>query len=212
MDFSELENKIGYTFKDKELLRRAFTLSSVSLDNNEKLECFGDAVLEFIVTEALFDTCTLESELTVRRKNAVNDEALRAVSTRLGLDNYLIKGKGDTNNKKAVPSAYEALTAAVYLDGGMAEAKKFVLSTINLQAVAKKVDDYKSRLQEILQGLGEPIPEYTRKELGNPQSPDFSAEVRAFGKTFTGRGASVKAAEKAAARRACSYYENNVKK
>lgn len=212
MDFSVLENKIGYVFNDKALLQRAFTLSSVSSDNNEKLECFGDAVLEFIVTEALFDKCTLESELTVRRKNAVNDEALRAVSTGLGLDEYLIKGKGDTNNKKAIPSVYEALTAAIYLDGGMEAAKKFVLSTINLQAVAKKVDDHKSRLQEILQSLGEPLPEYSRKELGNAQNPDFSAEVSAFGKTFSGRGASVKAAEKAAAQRACNYYENNVKK
>ncbi len=211
MDFSELENKIGYTFNDKELLQRAFTLSSVSSDNNEKLECFGDAVLEFIVTEQLFDKCTLESELTVRRKNAVCDEALRAVSTGLGLDGYLIKGKGDTNNKKAIPSVYEALTAAIYLDGGMQAAKNFVLSTINLATVAKKIDDYKSRLQEILQGLGEPLPEYTRNELGDAQHPDFTAEVRVFGKTFKGRGTSAKAAEKAAAKRACLYYENNVK-
>ncbi len=209
MDFSAIENKIGYTFKDKRLLERAFTLSSVSSDNNENLECFGDAVLEFIVTEKLYFECSLESEITVRRKNAVSDEALCAVSKALGLDGFLIKGKGDTNNKKAVPSVYEALTAAIYLDGGLIAAKKFVLATVNLNAKVSADGDYKSRLQEILQSRGESLPEYTRVELGDAQHPDFTAEVSAFGRTFSGRGASAKAAEKAAAKRACEFYEGS---
>ena len=107
MDFSqkisEIEEKIKYAFRDKKLLRRAFTLSSFDKDfNNQTLEFFGDAILEFIVSERIFDRDSSEGKLTDRRKAMVSDRALTPVSKKLGLDKYLIKDSGDTKNKKAV--------------------------------------------------------------------------------------------------------------
>ncbi len=209
MDFSRLESSIGYNFKDKKLLERALTLSSSSELNNEKLECFGDAVLEFIVTEKLYGECGGEKQITVRRKGIVSDEALAKLSVKLGLDGLLIRGKGDVRNKKAVPSAYEALTAAIYLDGGMDAAKKFVLSTVDFTANAGGETDPKSSLQELAQSYGLALPEYSHRELGNAQSPDFIAEVRVFGGVYSGRGASVKSAEKAAAASALGHNPKN---
>ncbi len=199
MDFSILERKIGYVFQDKRLLERAFTLAAVSDDNNEKLECFGDAILEFIVTEKLYPICKDEREMTVRRKGIVSDKALTRLSKQLDLDEFLIKSKGDNNNKKAVPSAYESLTAAIYLDGGMQAAKAFVYRTMDFNARYVGESDPKSRLQELLQARGLSAPVYGRKELGSPQNPRFQAWVTVYGKTYTGQGANAKTAEKAAA-------------
>ena len=128
MDILAAERRIGYKFKNKNLLQRAFTLASFDAENNnEALEFFGDAVLEFIVSESIFSVDADEGELTERRKSLVCDKSLERVSRALGLDKFLIKDAGDTRNKKAVPSVYEAVTAAIYLDGGMEKAKKFHL-------------------------------------------------------------------------------------
>ncbi|MDE6585730.1 MAG: hypothetical protein K2K80_03520 [Clostridia bacterium] len=127
MDFSAAEKILNYTFKDKELLRRALTLSSYDFKKcNQSLEFFGDAIIEFIVSEKVFALDKDEGDLTNLRKSVVSDKSLGEVVRRLGLDKFLIKGEGDNNNKKAVPSAYEAVTAAIYLDGGLEAAKKFV--------------------------------------------------------------------------------------
>ena len=125
MRLEEVESKLGYTFKDKTLLKRALTLASASDDNNQLLEFFGDAILEFIVSERIFNENSTEGALTEKRKTLVSDSALAPVSKKLGLDKFLIRGKKDNFNKKAIPSAYEAAVAAIYLDGGMDEAKKF---------------------------------------------------------------------------------------
>lgn len=202
----ELESAIGYTFNDKSLLERALTLSSAErVNNNEILEFFGDAILEFIVSEKLFSDGGTEGVLTERRKSLVSDTALAPVSEKLGIDRYLIRGKADNFNKKAVPSAYEALTAAIYLDGGMDAAKKFVLTTLDFSG-GRVLKNYKGELQEILQGSGEAVPEYARSETGTPQNPVFFAEISVFGKTFRGTGENAKSAEQQAAKAALEYY------
>lgn len=194
------ERAIGYVFKDKSLLRRALTLSSADRKNsNEALEFFGDAVLEFIVSERIYAEGGDEGQMTERRKWLVSDTALAPVSEKLGLDKCLIHGKNDGNNKKAVPSVFEAVAAAVYLDGGLEEAKKFVYSSLDFSRL-NPIRNYKGELQELLQSHGCPPPEYSRKELGNPQRPDFIAEVTVFGEKFTGRGESARQAEQDAAR------------
>ncbi|MDE7306288.1 MAG: ribonuclease III, partial [Clostridia bacterium] len=157
MKFDEVESSIGYTFKDKSLLKRALTLASASDDNNQLLEFFGDAVLEFIVSEKIFAEGKSEGELTERRKTLVADSALAPVSEKLGLDKYLIRGKKDFGNKKAVPSVYEAVTAAIYLDGGMDEAKRFVLNTLDFSE-RNAVVNHKGVLQELLQSAGQSCP------------------------------------------------------
>lgn len=202
MDLSAVEKKIEYTFKNKELLKRALTLSSFDYrHSNESLEFFGDAILEFIVSEKIFGIDVDEGELTETRKTLVCDKSLAQVSKKLGLDGFLIKGEGDTRNKKAIPSVYEAVTAAIYLDGGMPSAKKFVLNTLDFSFDAAE-KNYKGELQEALQGSGHECPKYHTLDIGSPQTPVFQAKVTVFNSTFTGLGGSKQKAEQDAAKKA----------
>ncbi len=207
MKFDGVEKALGYTFRNKELLQRALTLASASEENNQLLEFFGDAILEFIVSERIFGEGGSEGTLTERRKNLVADSALTPVSEKLGLDKFLIRGKKDCLNKKAIPSAYEAVTAAIYLDGGLDSAKKFVLSTLDFSEI-QSVINYKGKLQEILQAEGSPVPEYIREDIGTPQNHVFKVKVNVFGRTFEGEADNAKSAEQLAAQRAVEYFEN----
>ncbi len=204
-NIGQCEAAINYVFKDKQLLRRALTVASASEDNNQLLEFFGDAILEFIVSERIFSEEDSEGELTERRKALVSDAALTPVSERLGLDKLLIRGKMDVNNKKAVPSAYEAVTAAIYLDGGLQAAKNFVLSTLDFSVSA--TENYKGKLQEKLQGNGQAVPEYIRTDIGNAQKHRFEVKIILCGQTFRGEADSVKQAEQLAAKDALKYLE-----
>lgn len=205
---SEVEGIIGYTFKDKDLLHRALTLSSAdSENNNQTLEFFGDAIIEFIISERLFSSGEDEGELTRKRSNFVSDENLASVSKGLGLDKYLIRSSGDNNNKKAVPSVYEAVAAAIYLDGGMDAARAFVNSTLTFGA--EQTRNFKGELQELLQSKGEGLPAYVKKTVGSLQSPRHFAEVSVFGQTFCAEAETVKKAEQLAARKALEYINHN---
>lgn len=205
MEPSKVEAKINYTFKDKNLLERAFTLSSYNQEvNNQTLEFFGDAILEFLVSERIYDQNKSEGQLTELRQKIVSDAALTPVSEKLGLDKFLIKSQNDLNNKKAVPSVYEALVAAIYLDGGMDEARKFVNSTLNFENVPKS-ENYKGELQELLQGRGQKCPEYVTLNEGTAQKPLFEVEVTVFGRIFKGEAGNKKLAEQNAASKALEY-------
>lgn len=210
MDFSEVEKNLNYVFKDENLLKRALTLSSAdNLDNNERLEFLGDAVLEFIVSERIFGGGASEGQLTEKRKALVSDEALRPVSERLGLDKALIRGKNDSNNKKAIPSAYEAVVAAVYLDGGLDEARRVVNATLDFTVGAQK--NYKGELQELLQARGESCPVYTSEQTGTVQRPRHMAKITLFGQVFEGEAERLRDAEQIAAKNALPFIkkENN---
>lgn len=211
MDFTAAEMAIGYIFRDKSLLERAFTLSSANrTENNQNLEFFGDAVLEFIVSERLFGECPDEGTMTVRRKSLVSDKALRPVSLKLGLDKFLIHGKNDFSNKKAVPSVYEAIVAAIYFDGGIQAAKNFVYATLDFNAAGED-ENFKGALQEILQSEGKPRPEYIKQNTGTPQKPRFRITLNVSGKTFTGEAGKLKTAEQEAARAAVAYLKSRNK-
>ena len=203
MDFSFIEKNIGYAFKNKSLLKRALTLSSASEDNNERLEFFGDSVIQLVVSEKLFLDGGDEGVMTERRQSVASAEGLERASKRLGLDKVLIKGKGDTNNQKAISSVYEAVTAAIYMDGGFEEAKKFVLQTADF-TYKKSNKNYKGELQEWLQAKGEGLPEYQRENIGTPQNPQFVATLKIFGKALFAKGKSVREAEQAVAKKALS--------
>lgn len=203
MDFSSIENNCNYTFKDKELLRKALTLSSFDNDfNNQSLECLGDALLTFIVAEKYYFEGDSEGDITEKKRQLLSDEALAPVSKRLGLASALICGKGDTHNKKAVPSAYEAFVAAVYLDGGMEAAKKFALSTLT---PLPQTINYVSAVQELLQERGEALPEYVKTVGGTPQKPWLIVTVDLHGKTFKGEGENFSKAKKIAAEAVYEY-------
>lgn len=210
MNAEKIEKKLNYTFKDKNLLRRALTLASADNENNNQvLEFFGDAILEFLVSERIFSESETEGSLTEKRKSIVSDSALTPVSKKLGLDKFLIKNPHDNRNLKAVPSAYEAVVAAVYLDGGIDAARAFVYSTLNFEADGG--ENYKGELQEILQRRGEDCPVYKRMETGTQKKPQFCSQVTVFGKKFSGTAGSVKQSEQKAAKAALEYLNNNGK-
>lgn len=202
-DISDIEKTCGYTFKDKRILKKALTLSSYDQNfNNESLECLGDALLTFIVAEKYYGENLSEGEITAKKQEMLSDEALRPVSVKLGLDKALIKDKGDSGNKKAVPSAYEAFVAAIYLDGGLEEAKKFALSTLTPMPNAV---NYVAAVQELLQSVGQPLPEYRKKMSGTAQNPEHIVSVTVRGKTFTGAGSNFAEAKKLAAKSAYGF-------
>ncbi|MDE7082367.1 MAG: hypothetical protein K2O89_01525 [Clostridia bacterium] len=209
MDFSQIEQNLKYTFKDKNLLRRALTLASAdSLENNQTLEFFGDAILEFIVSERIFDMGASEGQLTEIRKAIVSDEALTPVSEKLGLDKALIRSAGDTRNKKAIPSAYEAVVAAIYLDGGMDAAKAFVNATLDFSVRAEKHP--KCQLLEFLQSRGESCPDFDKctVDTGSERRHCFKTVLPLFGQTFTGEGDSKSEAQSEAAKKALAFIQS----
>lgn len=202
MDLSDLENLCGYVFKDKNLLKKSVTLSSYNhVFNNQSLECLGDSILAFIVSEKYYKEGYTEGEITAKKQQLLSDEALRPVSEKLGLENYLIRDKGDSHNKKSVPSAYEALTAAIYLDGGMRCAKKFVLSTL---AFSVSPINYVGKLQEYFQGKGMPLPVYATQSIGTVHAPRFKVTLTFGQNVFSAEGDNISSAKRAAAQMACS--------
>lgn len=212
----ELEEKIGYNFKDSHLLRHAVTHSSYvnekhmkKADCNERLEFLGDAVLELISSEYLFfENQTMpEGELTKLRASMVCEKALAFCARDLELGSYLLLGKGEDATggrfRESITSdALEALIGAIYLDGGFANAKEFILRFIMNDMEHKQLFyDSKTILQEMVQSQGkEPLVYELLGEKGPDHNKTF--EVRALiGTEEIGRGTgrTKKAAEAMAA-------------
>ena len=217
MDFTEFENKIGYTFKNKELLHEALSHSSYANEvkrgrhSNERLEFLGDSVLSIVVSKHLFTHFKHlpEGELTKIRASLVCEKALFEFSKKIDLGKHILLGKGEENSggrerPSIVSDAFEAFIAAVFLDGGMEAAEKYVLSFIpkNIEATgSKSLHDYKTMLQEIIQKNPEERVEYV---LADQTGPDhdrkFVVQVRLNSNVIgTGEGHSKKQAEQAAA-------------
>ena len=215
----ELEEKIGYNFKDSHLLGHAVTHSSYvnekhmkKADCNERLEFLGDAVLELISSEYLFfENQTMpEGELTKLRAALVCEKALCQYAIELGLGNFLFLGKGEesTGGRKRpsiLADAFEAVIAAIYLDGGMEPATEFVLHYVvpaieNHTPAAFK--DYKTILQEIIQKNPEERVTYELVEESGPDhNKHFVVEVHLNSNVIgRGEGRSKKNAEQAAAK------------
>ena len=212
----ELEEKIGYNFKDSHLLRHAVTHSSYvnekhmkKADCNERLEFLGDAVLELISSEYLFfENQTMpEGELTKLRASMVCEKALAFCARDLELGSYLLLGKGEDATggrfRESITSdALEALIGAIYLDGGFANAKEFILKYILNDLEGKRLFyDSKTILQEMVQGGQEKGIVY---QLVGEEGPDhnksFRVEVVIGGEAFgCGIGRTKKAAEQEAA-------------
>ena len=184
MDFTEFENKIGYTFKNKELLHEALSHSSYANEvkrgrhSNERLEFLGDSVLSIVVSKHLFTHFKHlpEGELTKIRASLVCEKALFEFSKKIDLGKHILLGKGEENSggrerPSIVSDAFEAVIAAVFLDGGMEAAEKYVLSFIpkNIEATgSKSLHDYKTMLQEIIQKNPEERVEYVLADQTGP--------------------------------------------
>ncbi|MDC7287106.1 ribonuclease III [Blautia schinkii] len=212
----KLEQIIGYTFQNKTLLNQALTHSSYAnekklgkLGSNERLEFLGDAVLELISSDYLFAKFPQlpEGELTKKRASLVCEPSLAYCAREFGLPGFLLLGKGEDmtggrNRDSIVSDATEALLGAIYLDGGFANAKEFVLRFILNDMEHKQLFyDSKTILQEIVQEDGSQPVEYVLvKEEGPDHNKNFTVEAMVNGKNMgCGSGHTKKAAEQAAA-------------
>ena len=211
----ELEQKIGYVFKDKSLIERALMHSSYTNEKhlkkyecNERLEFLGDAVLELVSSAYLFNEFpkVSEGELTKTRASMVCEPSLAMCARDIGLGDYLLLGKGEeaTGGRKRdsiTSDAMEALIGAIYLDGGFTNAKEFVLRFIMTDIENKQLFyDSKTILQEVVQGKHESLSYELVNESGPDHDKNFTVDVHIDGKKISsGTGHTKKAAEQQAA-------------
>ena len=214
-----LESKIEYAFKNKVLLEEALTHSSYANENpgglpcNERMEFLGDAVLQIISAEYLYFKFPSmpEGRLTKLRSSLVCTQSLSAFAREIELGSFLRMGNGETasggaDRPSVLEDAFEALIAAIYLDGGIEEARKFVLRFLSREVDSHHTNfrDYKSLLQEIIQQNPDEVLTYTVVGTSGPDHDKrFDVELRLNSNIIgRGHGTSKKNAEQLAAREA----------
>ena len=227
-DLEEFEKIIGYSFNNKSLLINALTHSSYVNENrsettvpsdNERLEFFGDAIIEFYISEYLFTQYKdiPEGDLTKLRASLVCEQSLARCSENLQLGSFLFMGKGESQSggrerPSIISDAFEALTAAIYLDSGAGSVKKFLDEHL-LKVLENKnlFFDAKTRLQEMVQKHPESELKYeVISESGPSHNKVFETAVYLNEKEIgRGSGHSKKAAQQAAAEHAISFMEKN---
>ncbi len=215
----EVEESVGYIFQDKNLLKQALTHTSYAYENkvesNEKLEFLGDSILEFISSKYLYKNYPKlrEGEMTKVRATVVCEKSLYKIAQMHNFSDFLYLGRSEkkTGGEKRpaiLADSVEAVIAAIYLDGGIEEAEKFIIDNLKneIEIATKHVGDrdYKTVLQEKLQEHGEVKIEYEiTKEEGPDHNKQFEAQVRCNGKVLAkGKGKSKKEAHMSAAKKA----------
>ncbi len=221
-DFTVFEGETGYTFKDKSLLKKAFTHRSYlnenrseGLEHNERLEFLGDAVLELVTTDFLFDKYPdkTEGELTAFRSALVNTITLSKAATNVNMNDYMLLSKGEAKDvgrarQYILADAFEAFIGALYLDQGYDAAKKFIednLFPFLDEVIEKRLwQDAKSFFQEQAQEKSSVTPNYeTLREIGPDHDKRFIVGVF-LGEELVaeGEGKSKQEAEQMAAEKA----------
>lgn len=216
----DLEEKLGYKFKNINLLKNALTHSSYANEvrggysSNERLEFLGDSVLSLVVSDYLYKQFKNlpEGELTKLRASLVCEKSLCSFSRELELGKFLNLGKGEDHNggrerDSILADAFEAVLAAIYLDGGMESARRYVMNFVlrELKHTDDEVfKDYKTALQEIIQRNPEESVSYVlTSESGPDHDKSFTVEVRLNSNVIgCGMGKSKKQAEQRAAKQA----------
>jgi len=213
---------LGYKFKDKELLKRALTHSSYSYENtewggsNERMEFLGDAVLSIIISDYLYKKHRdiAEGELSKRRAVIVCEKSLAEFAKKINLGDYIILGKGEIANKghekpSILADAFEAVLGAIYLDGGINQARKFLFKIISNASFAN-TEDYKSALQEIMQQQHNKVIRYQLiRQTGPMHDRTFLYEVTVNNKKLgEGEAKSKKTAQQLAAKQALNKLSN----
>ncbi|MCM1006931.1 MAG: ribonuclease III [Ruminococcus flavefaciens] len=214
-----LEEKIGYKFKNKNLIEQALSHSSYANErkqpggSNERLEFLGDSVLSIVVSDFLYKNLNVaEGELTKMRASLVCEKSLHIFAKQINLGDYLHLGKGEENTggrerPSILADAFEAVIAAIYLDGGMEAAAKHILHFMPEDIhhfVKPAFSDFKTVLQEIVQKNPEEKVEYVLiGEEGPDHNKRFVVEVRLNSQVIgKGSGRSKKEAEQLAAKEA----------
>jgi len=222
MNFEKFEEKAGVTFKDKNLLKQAFTHRSYinenrdsKLEHNERLEFLGDAVLELVITDYLYKRLkdSNEGELTSLRSALVNADTCSLVAQSLGANNFLLLSKGETKDtgrarQYILANTLEAIIGALYIDQGYDVAKNFILTHVAplTEDILKGGAwiDAKSLFQEKAQEYAGLTPTYkTVRESGPDHDKHFTVSVSVGDKVYgEGEGKSKQDAEQEAARTA----------
>ncbi|MDI6889772.1 MAG: ribonuclease III [Thermodesulfovibrionales bacterium] len=221
---AELERRLGYVFKNKELLIEALTHKSFYHENpdkavayNERLEFLGDSILGFVIVEHLFlsDRKFTESVMAKIKSYLVKESILSEIADSISLGKYLRLGKGEEATggrakKSLLADAIEALFGAIYIDGGYKKVRELLLrlfrEKIDVILHSNEFHDFKTELQEKTQLLFGALPEYrVIKQEGEEHKKIFTIEVFIGGKKFgRGAGKSKKEAQTLAAREALS--------
>ena len=219
-NISKFEEIIKYKFKNKEYILEALTHSSYSNENksysfNERLEFLGDSVLGIVISDYLFknEKELPEGELTKLRANIVCEESLSDVAKEINLGRHILLGRGEEatggrERASILADAFEAVIAAIYLDGGIEDAKLFVLDhmkeIIQDSIKGRIFRDYKTHLQEVIQSQGESNIVYNLvEEIGPDHNKRFVMQVKLNDEVLgRGEGKSKKEAEQSAAKQA----------
>ena len=227
MNIYEIESIINYKFQKPELLGQAFVHSSFvneqqldALDNNERLEFLGDAVLSIIVSDYIYKEFPdlTEGELTRLRASVVCEASLSKQARNMNLGKFLQMGKGETssggaNRDSILCDLYESVLGAIYLDGGYKQACIYVMNSLKAEIHSMKgldwIADPKTHLQEQLQKTSsEPIEYNVIHESGPAHSKLFKVQLSQSGKLLgEGEGKNKKEAEQNAARNAIEKYK-----
>lgn len=219
MDFRNLEESIGYYFKDEAILKKALTHTSYAYENkiesNEKLEFLGDSILEYISSKYIYDKYPKlkEGEMTKVRAAVVCENSLYKVAKKHNFSDFLYLGKSQKSGNNDVRPAIladsvEAVIAAIYFDAGIDEAERFIIENlkdeIKIASEHVGMKDYKTVLQEKLQVHGSVEIKYNIiKEEGPDHDKNFVAEVLCNGQVLAqGNGKNKKSAEMDAAKNA----------
>lgn len=222
LNIEELEKKLKYEFKNKNLIKIALTHTSYAYENkvksNEKLEFLGDSILEFISSKYIYENYPKlrEGEMTKVRAQVVCGKTLAKIAKKLGFSDFLLLGKSEKlSGRKAkdamLEDSMEAMIAAIYLDSGIEEAEQFIIRNltpeISYATEHVGIKDYKTVLQEKLQEHGDVEIKYEIvKEIGPDHDKSFKAQVEFNGKILaTGVGKSKKEAEMQAAKKALEF-------
>jgi len=228
LNISDLENRLSYEFRNKGLLHQALRHSSYvnemieeAFEDNERLEFLGDAVLSLIVGHTLMnlDPNLKEGDLSRIRANLVNESQLASVARKLSLGSYVLLGKGEMLSRgykknSILANTFEALVAAIYLDGGFERAFQIInrlysglIASIHAAAFNQ---DFKSRLQEYVQATQQNTPAYRIiREMGPDHDKTFVVGLRIDHLQTEGVGKSKKIAEQEAARKALDILQSD---
>jgi ribonuclease-3 len=221
-DWNNCQKDLGISFHQESLLEQAFVHLSYLNENptfaqpsNERLEFLGDAILNFVVTEKLYEEFPQlsEGELTEIRATLVCRDTLAELASSLKLGDWLLLGRGEEANggrvkESNLANAMEALIGALYLDQGITETRRFILRQLKPELeeikAGKITPNYKALVQELVQGQKKPTPVYRLVEATGPDhSKQFTAEILVEGEALgKGVGKSKKVAESQAARAA----------
>ncbi|MDR8013522.1 ribonuclease III [Ectopseudomonas guguanensis] len=212
-NLSRLERKLGHSFKDQDLMVLALTHRSFAGRNNERLEFLGDAILNFVAGEALFERFpqAREGQLSRLRARLVKGETLAVLARGFELGDYLRLGSGELKSggfrrESILADALEALIGAIYLDAGMEAARERVLEWLSGEldglTLVDTNKDPKTRLQEFLQSRACELPRYEVVDVqGEPHCRTFMVEcqVALLNEKTLGQGGSRRIAEQVAA-------------